>query len=92
MDQYTRVEAFLPEKFNYIYLSQIRDDKEVVFNWRRGKLFDFEAAFVLYEMVVDDPEATVTKVMSKVASKWSVSSCHLRPFDGRLTDSLSLIL
>jgi DNA topoisomerase-3 len=78
VDQFNRVQSFVPETFWYIYVNierdeddgQEQDTRTVEFKWRRNHLFDMEAALVLYENCVDSPEATVVKVETKPTSKW----------------------
>lgn len=66
------MKGFVPETFWYIFLSLTRlgEGEETVFNWRRGHLFDFEVAVALYERVLEDPRARVTKVIEKNTKKW----------------------
>lgn len=79
VDQYNRVQAFVPEAFWYIYMAiertpeGSRDIETVEFKWRRNHLFDMEAAVALYEQCVDEPMATVTSVETKPTTKWYVS-------------------
>ncbi|GHJ87179.1 hypothetical protein NliqN6_3581 [Naganishia liquefaciens] len=70
VDQYERVQAFVPETFWYIHIEQERLEGSVKFNWRRNHLFDMAAAFVLYEQCVEEPEATVRSVTTKPTTKW----------------------
>ncbi|XP_004342668.2 topoisomerase III [Capsaspora owczarzaki ATCC 30864] len=42
----------------------------VPFTWVRGQLFDHPACLVLYEMILERPEATVVSVESRPTSKW----------------------
>lgn len=73
VDQYDRVNSFLPETFFYISVSLDREDSSVEFSWRRGRLFDRLAAVVLYEPCMER-EAEVTKVETKPTTKWCVPS------------------
>jgi DNA topoisomerase III len=36
--------------------------KVTEFHWARGRLFDYHIAVVLYQMCLEEPVATVTKV------------------------------
>jgi DNA topoisomerase-3 len=72
VDQYERVQAFVPETFWYIHIEQQRPEGAIKFNWRRNHLFDMAAAFILYEQCVEEPEATVTSVTTKPTTKWYV--------------------
>lgn len=70
VDQYDKVKAFVPEPFWYIHVLFERDDAKVEFKWKRHRLFDYHAAFVLHEMCTDDPQATVKEVNLKPTVKW----------------------
>lgn len=74
VSRYNQVKSFVPEDFWYIYLALSRDDandsKETPFNWRRGHLFDFDVSAAIYEHVLEDPLARVTKVTNKDTKKW----------------------
>jgi DNA topoisomerase-3 len=77
VDQYKRVQAFVPEPFWYIAVSIERESEEeggeptqVSFTWRRNHLFDLPIAMLLYEQCVENPIATVLKVETKPTSKW----------------------
>jgi len=81
VSRYEQVKAFVPETFWYIYLALIRpaggDDpsqrdkeRQTIFTWKRGHLFDFDIALMLYEMVLERPMARVTKVVKKETKKW----------------------
>lgn len=70
------MQSFVPEAFWYIYLSiepnagSSKINEEVQFTWRRGHLFEFEVALVIYEVVLASPRARVTKVTKKNTKKW----------------------
>ncbi|KAI0779452.1 DNA topoisomerase [Fomes fomentarius] len=74
--RYNKVKNFKPEQFWFIYLSLTRpssEDDEPVdteFKWKRGHLFDLQAAWGLYEAALEYPTAIVTKVISKETKKW----------------------
>lgn len=76
VSRYEQVKAFAEEEFFYIFLSlELPNEegegvREIVFNWKRGKLFDFDISLMLYEMVLEEPMATVTKVTKKNTKKW----------------------
>lgn len=80
VDQYERVQAFVPETFWYIHIEQQRPEGAIKFNWRRNHLFDMAAAFILYEQCVEEPEATVTSVTTKPTTKWYA----MQPFSQEL--------
>lgn len=68
------MKAFLPEPFLFIFLSATRPSKpkdlEITFTWRRGHIFDLEVAAALYELVLEDELARVSKVTKKETKKW----------------------
>jgi DNA topoisomerase-3 len=77
VDRYMQIENFIPEEFWKITMTHVqpREDANMaplktVFNWRRERLFDRWACFVLYEKCFEKKVATVTKVKSKSTSKW----------------------
>ncbi|OCF45893.1 DNA topoisomerase III [Kwoniella heveanensis CBS 569] len=75
VDQYNRVQSFVPEQFWYIYVAIERtdedgDDHTVELKWRRNHLFDLDFAGVLYEQCTLNPQATVLKVETKPTTKW----------------------
>lgn len=72
VEQYERMQNFIAETFWYIHVGIKREDSIVEFKWRRNRLFDYDAAFVLYELCLEDPTATVLSVQTKPASKWRV--------------------
>ncbi|KAM5534558.1 hypothetical protein V8D89_011762 [Ganoderma adspersum] len=83
--RYNKVKNFRPEPFWYIFLSLTRpsSDEEPVdteFTWRRGHLFNFQAAWGLYEAALEHPVARVTKVTSKEAKKWYEYCAIRKPY------------
>lgn len=76
MSRFDQVQAFRPEKFWYIYLALCHDvtgsRDETPFTWRRGHLYDFPIAYAIYEGVLEDNMARVTKVTKKNTKKWWV--------------------
>ncbi|WWC86943.1 uncharacterized protein L201_001823 [Kwoniella dendrophila CBS 6074] len=75
VDQYNRVQSFVPETFWYIFVGIERTDEDgevrtVEFKWRRNHLFDMDVAAMLYEQCAVNPEATVLKVETKPTTKW----------------------
>ncbi|MBW0466658.1 hypothetical protein O181_006373 [Austropuccinia psidii MF-1] len=70
VDQYEKVKAFVPEPFWYIYIVFEKDGSTTEFKWKRHRLFDWHAAFVLYEMCADNPRATIKDIQLKPAVKW----------------------
>lgn len=77
VEQYTRVQAFVPETFWYIFVALEREHEDgepstVEFRWKRNHLFDLDLAAVLYEQCTVNPQTRVLKVESKPATKWWV--------------------
>ncbi|KAH9985367.1 prokaryotic type I DNA topoisomerase [Russula vinacea] len=74
VSRFDQVQAFKPEKFWYIYLALCHDvtgsREETPFTWKRGHLFDFPVAYAIYEGVLEDNMARVTKVIKKNTKKW----------------------
>ncbi|KAJ7130832.1 prokaryotic type I DNA topoisomerase [Mycena crocata] len=75
VQRYLQVKNFVPEPFWYIFLSLSRPSSsqgsvETEFKWRRVHLFDHDAAAVIYEHVISNPMARVTKVAEKNIKKW----------------------
>ncbi|KAF4597991.1 DNA topoisomerase [Pleurotus pulmonarius] len=68
--RYNDVQGFIAEAFWYIYLALTRNEEETKFNWRRGHLFDMDVAAVIYQQVLSDVTARVTKVTKKPTKKW----------------------
>ncbi len=74
VSRFDQVQAFKPEKFWYIYLALTHNasgnQEETPFTWRRGHLFNFTVAYAIYEGVLEDNLARVTKVTKKNTKKW----------------------
>ncbi|KAJ1988705.1 DNA topoisomerase 3-alpha [Coemansia sp. RSA 1358] len=70
VDQFLRVESFVPEPFWYIFLDHAKEDGRAVFSWKRNKIFDQEVCFVLYHKCVNTPTVTITSVRSRPKEKW----------------------
>jgi DNA topoisomerase-3 len=76
VEQYERVQNFVAETFWHIAVALEREESNVEFSWKRNRLFDHQAAFILYELCVEEPLATVTDVQTKPASKWCARDPH----------------
>lgn len=77
--RFEQAKAFVPETFWYITLSLTRENVDNAgrreqcqtdFNWKRNRLFDFDVASTIYEMVLEDEFARVTKKTTKPTKKW----------------------
>lgn len=79
VSRYEQVHAFEPETFWYIYLSLTRPsssgksgkgaEEETEFSWKRNHLFDFYVSLAIYEGVLENPAARVTRKLSKGTKK-----------------------
>ncbi|KFQ18375.1 DNA topoisomerase 3-alpha, partial [Merops nubicus] len=70
VERFKAIQAFVPETFYKIKVTHDQEDGNVVFNWKRNRLFNHTACLVLYQMCMEDPVATVVEVVSKPKSKW----------------------
>lgn len=75
MERYWRIENFVFEDFWEIKCSASKQDNEgkpmvAHFNWKRVRLFDHNACLAIYELLMEDPTATVTQVTSKPKRKY----------------------
>ncbi|XP_062474972.1 DNA topoisomerase 3-alpha [Pezoporus occidentalis] len=70
VERFKAIQAFVPEAFYKIKVTHDHEDGNVVFNWKRNRLFNHTACLVLYQMCMEDPVATVVEVGSKPKSKW----------------------
>lgn len=75
MDRYWRIEKHRYEDFWEIRCTLARPDSSgdvshANFSWKRGRLFDHNACLGIYEIMMEDPTATVTRVDSKPKHKW----------------------
>ena len=70
VDRYFRVKNFVPEKFWSIKVMHRREDIDVVFSWRRNRLFDRTSVIILFERCLTVGTAKVTKLQKKSTSKW----------------------
>ncbi|GMK55375.1 hypothetical protein CspeluHIS016_0204310 [Cutaneotrichosporon spelunceum] len=75
VDQYNRVQSFVPEPFWKIevMIERFFEDEEepvqVKFTWGRNHVLDLPIAVLLYEETVNKPTATVVKVETKPTTK-----------------------
>ncbi|EKD20180.1 uncharacterized protein L3040_007177 [Drepanopeziza brunnea f. sp. 'multigermtubi'] len=70
VDRYFRVRNFVPETFWSIKVTHRRDDMDVVFNWKRSRLFDRAIVVIIFERCIAAKTAKVTRVHEKPTSKW----------------------
>ncbi|XP_012081967.1 DNA topoisomerase 3-alpha isoform X2 [Jatropha curcas] len=70
VERYWEIQSHEPEEFWTLNCSHKSDEGIATFNWMRGHLFDYTSAVVLYEMCVQEPTATVTKVQQQEKNKY----------------------
>ncbi|KAM0753285.1 prokaryotic type I DNA topoisomerase [Meredithblackwellia eburnea MCA 4105] len=70
VDQYNRMQQFVPEAFWYIQVSLTREGSTVIFSWKRGRLYDRDAVEAIFSLLEDEPEATVIRNDTKPTQKW----------------------
>lgn len=70
VERYWEIQAHEPEEYWTINCSHTLEDGTATFNWARGHLFDYTSAVIIYEMCVDEPTATVTKVTQQERRKY----------------------
>ncbi|GAA5939357.1 DNA topoisomerase 3 [Sporobolomyces koalae] len=70
VDQYERVQAFVPEPFWYVHVGLVRDESTTTFGWRRGRLYDQQAAEAIFSLCEAQPIATVLSQQTKPTQKW----------------------
>ncbi|CAK0738823.1 hypothetical protein CVIRNUC_001098 [Coccomyxa viridis] len=64
------IRAHVAEPFWYIHVTyRAPEGQQCTFHWRRGHLFDHAVATVLYEMCVEAPLATITRVDARQTLK-----------------------
>ncbi|XP_004289288.1 PREDICTED: DNA topoisomerase 3-alpha isoform X2 [Fragaria vesca subsp. vesca] len=70
VERYWEIQSHEPEEFWTINCSHRSDEGTATFGWMRGHLFDHACAVIIYEMCVEDPIATVTKVRQQEKPKY----------------------
>lgn len=70
VERYWEVQSHEPEEFWTINCSHKSDEGLATFGWMRGHLFDYTCAVIIYEMCVQEPTATVTKVRQQEKPKY----------------------
>lgn len=72
VERYRAILNFVPEAFWKIEMSHAKDGIKAEFAWKRHRLFDYQACFLLYERCMhgNPPQARVVEVRSKPKSKW----------------------
>ncbi|CAD1480133.1 unnamed protein product [Heterotrigona itama] len=70
VERFLAIERFKPEPYWKLKVMDIRDDISVEFRWARGRLFEKLPCEVFLNICLEQPKATVVKVLSKPKSKW----------------------
>ncbi|GAB2229073.1 hypothetical protein Droror1_Dr00023208 [Drosera rotundifolia] len=70
VERYWEIQSHEPEEFWVINCSHNSDEGTATFSWGRGHLFDYTCAVIIYEMCVQEPTATVTKVRQQEKLKY----------------------
>ncbi|KAM3358536.1 DNA topoisomerase 3-alpha isoform X1 [Capsicum galapagoense] len=70
VERYWEIQAHEPEEFWTINCTHNSDEGIATFNWMRGHLFDYSCGVIIYEMCIQEPTATVTKVKQQEKLKY----------------------
>lgn len=70
VERYWEIQAHEPEVFWTINCTHNTDEGTATFNWMRGHLFDYTCGVTIYEMCIQEPIATVTKVKQQEKLKY----------------------
>ena len=71
VDRAWKIERFVAEDFWSISMTVDKGlDGRAVFDWNRGRLFDFDSCLSLYEEMLESAEAVVTSVRENIKRKW----------------------
>ncbi|KAB8297152.1 hypothetical protein EYC80_002533 [Monilinia laxa] len=70
VDRYFKVQNFVPEPFWSIKVTHSRENMNVIFNWKRNRLFDRAVVIIIFERCLAAKMAKVTKVEEKPTKKW----------------------
>ncbi|CAK9183679.1 unnamed protein product [Ilex paraguariensis] len=70
VERYWEIQSHEPEEFWTLNFTHNSQEGTAIFNWMRGHLFDYTCAVIIYEMCVQDPLATVSKVRQQEKLKY----------------------
>lgn len=70
VERFLAIERFKPEPYWKIKVCDDRDNINVEFRWARFRLFEKLPCQVYYDILEENPDATVEKVMNRPKSKW----------------------
>lgn len=70
VERYWQIQAHVAEDFWAIKCFHKAEDGSAEFSWARGRLFDELAAFIIYEMCMERPTATVCQVTGQEKRKF----------------------
>lgn len=62
VERYWEIQAHEPEEYWVINCFHTTEEGTANFHWMRGHMFDYSCSVMIYEMCVEEPTATVTKV------------------------------
>ncbi|KAJ8634027.1 hypothetical protein MRB53_027363 [Persea americana] len=70
VERFWEIQSHEPEEFWTINCSHTSNEGIATFNWMRGHMFDHTCAVIIYEMCVEEPTATVTRVRNQEKLKY----------------------
>lgn len=70
VERYWEIQSHEPEEFWTINCTHNSNEGIATFSWMRGHLFDYTCAVIIYEMCIQEPSATVTKVRQQEKLKY----------------------
>ncbi|CAI9777537.1 unnamed protein product [Fraxinus pennsylvanica] len=70
VERFWEIQSHEPEEFWTINCTHNSEEGLATFSWMRGHLFDYTCAAIIYEMCVQEPTATVTRVRQQEKLKY----------------------
>ncbi|XP_076633672.1 topoisomerase 3-alpha [Colletes latitarsis] len=70
VERFLAIERFKSEPYWKIKVMDVRDELSVEFRWMRGRLFEKLPCEVLLDTCLEQPNATVQRIISKQKNKW----------------------
>ncbi|KAF6035492.1 TOP3A [Bugula neritina] len=90
VERYKQIQEFKSEPFWKLSTTLQEERKRVTFNWKRVRLFDYDAVRALYEECIANPVATVTDVRKKSKSKWRPVALDTVEFEKHMSRKLKI--
>ncbi|XP_067928784.1 DNA topoisomerase 3-alpha-like [Watersipora subatra] len=90
VERYKQIQEFITEPFWKLKVVLEEDGKKVDFNWKRVRLFDYQAVRSFYELCIEQPTATVTEVIKKSKSKWRPVALDTVEFEKNVSRKLRI--